>query len=204
MNIYIQKQKIREYVWKILKDKKVALPPFPIKGRIPNFIGSDKAAELLRKTKIWEKSKIIFCSPDSPQRKVRELALVDNKTLIVASPRLSKGFIILENLKNAKEASTIVGMFKYGKIVENIDLKVDLAVVGSVAVDLKGNRIGKGKGYADLEIKYLKTLNKNLIVATTVHDLQVFEEIPASEKDEKVDIIATPSKIIEINKNVSL
>ena len=59
--------------------------------------------------------------------------------------------------------------------------KVDLVVVGSVAVDRRtGRRIGKGEGFADLEWALAASnhggaVGKNTLVATTVHDCQASE-----------------------------
>lgn len=55
--------------------------------------------------------------------------------------------------------------------------KVDLVVVGSVAVDRLGRRLGKGEGFADLEWALAAShhggaVGPNTVVATTVHDCQ--------------------------------
>jgi len=38
-----------------------------------------------------------------------------------------------------------------------------------------------------------------ILVVTTVHDVQVVEDVPCEEKDEKVSIIVTPTSIIYIS-----
>lgn len=56
------------------------------------------------------------------------------------------------------------------------DIKLDLLIVGSVAVSKLGQRIGKGNGYVDLDVGLLSHLNvitKDTIIVTTVHDVQV-------------------------------
>jgi 5-formyltetrahydrofolate cyclo-ligase len=51
-------------------------------------------------------------------------------------------------------ASTIRGAFQYGKNVDAQDIpKPDLIVEGSVGVDMRGHRLGKGHGYGNVEIK---------------------------------------------------
>jgi 5-formyltetrahydrofolate cyclo-ligase len=37
-----------------------------------------------------------------------------------------------------------------------------------------------------------------ICVLTTVHDLQIVKEVPCEEHDTKVDLIVTPSKVIEV------
>ena len=54
--------------------------------------------------------------------------------------------------------------------------KVDLIIVGSVAVSEKGYRIGKGEGFADMEWGMMATMGcvkVDTIVVTIVHDCQV-------------------------------
>ena len=178
----------------------VATFPLPCKGRIPNFIGAEAAAEKLRQLDEWKKAKVVFVNPDSPQRKVRENALQDGKTLIMASPRLKKGFILINpaDVKGKEHlASTIKGAFKFGIELQDF-LRPDIIIEGSVAVDQHGHRLGKGHGYGDAEIEILKRKFGEIPVATTVHDIQVVENVPFEEKDEKVSIIITPTKTIRI------
>ena len=148
------KQKLREMIWDNMEKREVAIFPLPCKGRIPNFKGALQAAMNLKKTKEYQQSMIVFSSPDSAQFHVRRLALLDGKTVVMASPRLKSGFLVMNpKLVKGKErsASTIRGSFKYGTKLKNIP-KVDFAVQGCVAVDRGGNRLGKGGGYGDREI----------------------------------------------------
>ncbi len=54
-------------------------------------------------------------------------------------------------------------------------------VVGSVAVDVAGRRIGKGEGFTDLEFamgaSHHNAVGPDTIVVTTVHDVQVFDKV---------------------------
>jgi len=198
--IKIEKQKLREKIWKILEEKKIARFPLPCFGKIPNFKGAERAAKNLTALSEWKRAKIVFSNPDSAQRSVRELALKEGKILIMATPRLKKGYLKIDP-KNAKgkekEASTIKGAFKYGEILKEL-IKPDLIVTGCVAVDKEGWRLGKGGGYGDKEIKtFLEKFGK-IPVITTVHELQIVDKIPHDENDTKVDWIVTPNKIIKL------
>lgn len=56
--------------------------------------------------------------------------------------------------------------------------KIDLFVVGCVAVDRCGRRLGKGEGFADLEwamasSNHGSAVGPDTVVVTTVHDCQV-------------------------------
>jgi len=180
--------------------REIAVFPLPCWGRIPNFIGSEKAAENLRTTNEWKNAKVIFVNPDAAQRKVRENTLKDGKTLIMASPKLKMGYLmIFPNKVRGREAyaSTIKGAFKFGVQVKNFP-KPDLIITGCVAVDRYGNRLGKGGGYGDAEILMVKELFGEVPVATTVHPVQIVEHVPAKPKDQKVTIIVTPEKVLRV------
>jgi len=188
-------------IWKLMEEKRIATFPKPVYHRIPNFIGAEKAAQNLRNLPEYKRAKVIFCSPDSPQRPVREMTLKDGKILVMATPRLKQGFLLITPKITAagKErlASTIKGAFKLGK--KTVDFpKPDLIVTGSVAVDGNGNRLGKGRGYGDREIRMIRERFGNVPVATTIHDVQLVEYAPTTPQDEKVDIVVTPTKIIRI------
>ncbi len=117
--------------------------PVPCFGRIPNFSGSEKAVDKVRRLTEWKSARVVFASPDYAQQKIREYALLDGKLLVMASPKLKSGYIIVDP-KEAKgfegHASTIRGAFKYGKSVTAQEIpRPDLIVEGgSVAVDLNG------------------------------------------------------------------
>ena len=190
-----------------MEEKDIATFPKPIFHRIPNFIGAEKAAQKLRELPEYKAAKVVFCNPDSPQRPVREIALKDGKIVVMATPRLKKGFLLLDPKKIPKnrifEASAIHGAFKHGQSIEPSKVKIDLFIAGSVAVSLDGGRLGKGKGYSDQEYAILKnagSFSSKTVVVTTVHDVQVVEEIPRDEWDVPVDVVVTPSKIIRIRK----
>lgn len=193
MTVSARKKSLREKIWGEMERLGIAVFPLPCRGRIPNFEGAHSAAGRLRQLEEWKRAKIVFVNPDSPQRKVRENALKDGKTLIMASPKLKKGFLLIRpaDVKGQERfASTIRGAFKLGVEVRKFP-KPDIVVEGSVAVDLRGHRLGKGHGYGDTEIQTIRRMFGNVPVATTVHDAQVVKEVPVEEKDQKISIIVT-------------
>jgi 5-formyltetrahydrofolate cyclo-ligase len=201
-----EKERIRTYIWKLLEDRGVSRFPKPIFGRIPNFVGAEEAAEKLSEQEEWKEASVIFVSPDSPQRHVRYLGLVQGKLVIMATPRLRERFLLLDPkgipITRYSEASTISGAFKYGKKILEVP-KIDLKVTGSVAVDREGGRVGKGHGYSDLEYGILGeigAIDGRTPVATTVHDLQIVERVPMEPQDMPVYLIVTPSRVIRTGK----
>lgn len=198
------KQSIRERIWRLLEERGVADFPRPVYGRIPNFKNSEEACRQLASTVEFRRARVVKINPDAPQRYCRHAALSGGKLLIVPTPRIREGFYLLDpsTIGAYREASTISGMFKWGRPVKPWEIPpVDLVVVGSVAVNPHtGRRVGKSHGYSEIEWGILYTFGKvseNTPVATTVHPLQlVEEEIPLEPFDLVVDIVATSREVI--------
>lgn len=199
----LAKQEIRERIWKLMEEKGIASFPRPVKGRIPNFKGSVKASNNLTQTREYKEAKVVKSNPDAPQSPFRERALSDKKILLVPTPRLKGEFFLFSEKAwgNPREASKIVNFSRYGENVRLDDIPViDLVVVGSVAVSLRGNRVGKGEGYSELEYAILREQGKvkeTTPVATTVHSIQIVPDVPSEPFDVPVDIIATESSLIK-------
>jgi 5-formyltetrahydrofolate cyclo-ligase len=203
MDVRTAKKLLREEMWRKLETEGVARFPLPCFGHVPNFEGSDVAARNVRPLKEWKGANVVFVNPDFAQQKVREHALLDGKLLVMASPKLKHGYISVDPAEVRgleSHASTIRGAFSQGKAVALQEIpRLDLVVEGSVAVDLRGNRLGKGGGYGDVEIRDLKAEFGSLPVVTTVHDVQIVENVPFEDKDERVSIIVTPTRVIRVS-----
>ncbi|WP_135820069.1 5-formyltetrahydrofolate cyclo-ligase [Halostella litorea] len=201
----MDKQELRERVWDDLEESGEARFPFPPHGRIPNFAGAKAAAERLTDLDAWQDADAIKANPDSPQRPVRRRALEAGKTVYVAVPRLAdeRPFLELdpERIDDYDEATTISGADELGVQVAPEGMSaVDLIVSGSVAVDDRGARIGKGEGYSDLEFALLREVGlvgDDTTVVTTVHELQVADEVlPHDAHDVPMDHVVTPERTI--------
>jgi 5-formyltetrahydrofolate cyclo-ligase len=204
------KEAIRRSVWAAMEREGVARFP-GAKERIPNFANAKGAAERLAKHPIWRKAKTIKANPDAPQTHSRRLALEEGKTLVMAVPRLRADhpFRLLDpsRLSQAKirEAATIKGALRHGEVIDVEQVpKLDLVLCGSVAVNLKGARIGKGGGFSDLEYALLAeagTVSEKTCVVTTVHPIQILREnMPVTAHDIPVDLIATPRAAIDVER----
>ncbi|NOZ58854.1 MAG: 5-formyltetrahydrofolate cyclo-ligase [Euryarchaeota archaeon] len=201
MGVREEKQRLREHIWKKLVEAGVARFPPPY-GRIPNFEGAEVAAARLSRLEEGARAGVVLANPDSPQRRVRELALRQGKVLIMASPRLRRGYLKIDPAEvRGREAvaSSIKGAFRYGRRVGLDELEsIDLVVTGCVAVAGSGARLGKGSGYGDREIAEVRRRWEDVPIATTVHELQVVEWVPREEHDQRVSIIATPRRVIRV------
>lgn len=195
------KQAVRERVWARLEPTHG-----DVTGRIPSFVGADSAAARLAEHLAWQTASVIKAVPDKAQLPVRARALQEGKRIYMASPKLAteNPFYLLdpENLSippiEAAERRTAA------KVAQPVGVHempvVDLIVCGSVAVNSKGVRLGKGAGYSDIEVALLQEaglIGPNTLIATTVHPLQVVKEVlPESEHDFRVDLIVTPDETI--------
>jgi 5-formyltetrahydrofolate cyclo-ligase len=191
------KQSVRERVWATLEREGAARFP-GARGRIPNFRGAEEAAQRFAERPEWQAARVIKANPDSPQLPVRKLALAEGKLVYMAVPRLrdERPFIRL------RSEATIKGAMREGRPTAIDDMeRVDLVVCGSVAVNREGARVGKGGGYSDLELGLLVEaglVGERTTIVTTVHPLQVLdEELPETEHDFRVDLIATHNEVVE-------
>ncbi len=180
-------------------------------GRIPNFVGAEKAARLAASTSIFQNARTIKANPDSPQKLLRQLALEQGKTVYMAVPRLRqlKCFVKLDPKAIPphaySRAASIKGAFQFGRPVAPWEMeKIDLVIAGSVAVNRRGQRIGKGGGYSDFEFaiaRHYGLIDENTPVLTTVHPIQILDrEFPWKRHDIPVDFIVTPEDVIETER----
>ncbi|XP_013785209.1 methenyltetrahydrofolate synthase domain-containing protein-like isoform X1 [Limulus polyphemus] len=212
----VTKASIRQKIWKYLEENDIACFPRPVYHRIPNFKGANQAGLKVHTLEEFRKARVIKVNPDKPQEEVRFLALEAHKTLLVPTPRLRSGLFNKINppagcnKKVLHLCATSQGVKQHSTPVSlDTKLKVDLIVIGSVAVSRAGHRIGKGEGYADLEYAMMSTIgavDQDVIVVTTVHDCQVFDELPQQlfgDHDVTVDVIVTPTQIIRCEPRLS-
>jgi 5-formyltetrahydrofolate cyclo-ligase len=195
------KARIRKRVWDHLESARIARFPFPPHGRIPNFAGAREAAERLFEWPPLAGARVIKVNPDAPQRPLRLEALRRGITVLVPTPRLRAGFMRLDPARIAPEDYTgAVSLSRMTRFAETLSLDSiptpDCLVVGSVAVSSAGARCGKGEGYADLEYGILRSLgHPPMLVASTVHDAQVVDDIPRDPTDLSISVIATPTRL---------
>ena len=205
---------VREEVWAALATPGVTRFPGP-DGRIPNFVGAEKAAERLRALDPWRSAATVKANPDSPQLPVRQRALEDGKTVFMAVPRLAGPDPFFRLDAEAlpvppRKAASISGASRHGRLVALADLEpVDLAVVGCVAVAADGARLGKGGGFSDLEYALAweaGLIDERTVVVTTVHERQVVDDgrIPETGHDFRLDLIVTPERVIECPRTRSI
>jgi 5-formyltetrahydrofolate cyclo-ligase len=130
----------------------------------------------------------------------------------MATPGLRDGFyeITAEGVpvSRRREAVSSRGVVRFGRRL-NTEFdeigRVDLLVTGAVAVAMRGERLGKGTGFFDLEYQILRkvgSIHDETPVVTVVHDYQVFDVLPHSPHDVPVCGIVTPTRWLPISDPV--
>lgn len=190
------KEEVRQYIWKKIEPFCGFPSPY---GRIPNFRDAKKACERIRELEEYLNTECVFSAPDSVLLRLREIVLEDRKTLLAVLPRM-KGFVVLKDI-----VKPTIDKLKLGKPANFNELrgKVGIFAQGCVAVDLYGNRIGKGSGFGDREFEILKkesVLADKALFVVVAHDIQVLNDLSylAEPHDAKADIILTPTRIIRV------
>jgi len=195
------KAEVRDMVWRAMEVRGISRFP-GTKGRIPNFVGAERAALHLQTLPAWRAARVVKINPDAAQLPVRRLALREGKLVYMAVPRLRdlECFLELDPArlgKRALQAASIKGAERLGRPVGLEAMPpIDLIVCGSVAVNGKGARAGKGGGFSDLEYALLAEAGKvgpRTPIVTTVHPIQMVpQEIEMRAHDVPVDVVVTP------------
>jgi 5-formyltetrahydrofolate cyclo-ligase len=199
------KQVIRERVWAKLEAEGAVEPG--VHGSIPAFVGAEEAAARLAARAEWLAARVVKANPDRAQLPVRVQALSDGKLVYMAVPRMADvdPFYLLDPatlVAPFDEVATGRGAAMTAAVVGTGQMRpVDLVVCGSVAVNRTGARLGKGAGYADIEVALLQQaglIGHTTPVVSTVHPLQIVDDdLPETAHDFSIDLIVTPDEIIE-------
>lgn len=206
----LSKDEARALAYQGLHQAKAARFPFPIEGRIPNFVGAEAAARRLATLPVYQNARGLKVNPDAPQLPVRAMALADGKTLYMPSPRLRGKFIRIVPGDvppgEQRRAASLSHCHRYGKELDLTELTqsllgdypIDLVITGSVAATRRGARAGKGEGYSDMEYALLRELGVAPVpVVTTVHTAQIVSDMEVDPHDLSVDVIVTPEEVID-------
>lgn len=192
---------VRDMVWRAMEVRGISRFP-GTKGRIPNFVGAERAALHLQTLPAWRAARVVKINPDAPQLPVRRMALREGKRVYMAVPRLRdlECFLELDPARlgtRALQAASIKGAERLGRPVRLEAMPpIDLIVCGSVAVNGKGARVGKGGGFSDLEYGLLAETGKvgpRTPIVTTIHPVQMVpQQIEMRAHDIPVDVVVTP------------
>lgn len=153
-----------------------------------------KIAEQLRKTDTYRQARRLFVTPPPLLLQIRINCLLDGKELIMPSPGLTDGFILITPhtipFKKLSHAVTYKGLQKFGTNLAPATLAglpVDVVVCDAVAVDRRGGRLGDGRGFLDLACGLLGELGavgeKTTYLAAVETEQLLVERIPVEPWD---------------------
>ena len=207
---------LRKQIWEEMEKKNLVPYPLPLTGRIPNFYGSKDAAYKLCSTKEFRCAKTIKIHPSLNAQHLRYLALKFGK-IVLTPPLPGHDFLyyLLDpdviSTESYKFAASKKGFNKLGRPCKLSEIpRIDLVVVASVVCTRQGARVGKGKGYGEVEYGILREMglvNEKTPIATIVHDVQIVEEnaLPSTSlscHDLPVDIICTPRCVVRTQTRI--
>jgi 5-formyltetrahydrofolate cyclo-ligase len=208
-NEQLAKDEVRRRVWRLLAERGAGIGD--VVDRIPNFVGSEKAADRLGALPAWDAARTVKANPDQAQESARRLALVGGKLLFMAVPRLAEPepFYRLDPADLGADPGRAADRYVAAELTSTVGLAemppIDFVVCGSVAVNYEGVRIGKGAGYSDIELALLADaglLRPDTTIVTTVHELQVLDEpLPSDDHDFTVDYVLTPERTIACHRH---
>lgn len=124
-----------------------------------------------------------------------------NSSKKVVVPYCDEGSLSLVELRDFTELTA----GDYGILEPNEQLKrdkhravqpteIDIALIPGLGFDAAGGRIGHGKGYYDRLIPFLRADCLRIGIA---FDCQLVDRIPLYAHDQQMDLILTPSQIID-------
>lgn len=107
---------VRRMVWESMDECGDVQFPYPCFGRIPNFAGSELAAQKLVECPQFKEANVVKINPSLAQENLRYLTLREGKTLMTPSPALEAFFMyLLEPDAMRTEADRQRGATKEGK-----------------------------------------------------------------------------------------
>lgn len=180
---------------------------------IPDFEGAEAATDRITALPAFRDSRLAFVTPDNSLVELRRRMIVAGKPFVVSTYNILRGFRLMAPgvvpAGHERYAAWLDGIEHFGTAVSLEDIsrlgRFDFMATGASAVSIDGIRFGKGHGFFDLEWGMFSDIglaDDATPVVAAVHDVQVVEDkLPASETDIVVDLIATPSRMIEVGRH---
>ena len=145
-------------------------------------------------------SLFFFCGYSSEVETLRMIERAIKEGKRVGAPRvLSKSdmafFEVSDTQKLVRSDMGILEPLSDGEKLK----RADIVLLPGLAFDIKGGRLGYGRGYYDRYLKAMPEENAP-IKAALAFECQIVDEVPMTEDDERADIIFTEKRKIYIPK----
>ncbi|CAE7535461.1 COG0212 [Symbiodinium pilosum] len=204
-----RKAALRLQVWDKLESVDAVLFPRPCHGRIPNCVGSAMACRNLLEVPEMREASVVKVHPSIGAAALRTALVMAGKTVLVP-PYPGADFLYLQlhrdyfpSRASLEWAGDKREYLKWAKPMKLLDIPpVDVVVVAACVMAMNGLRLGKGKGYGEVEWGILTALGavdpSKTPVFSICHDLQLVDTLLLSEDlmethDLPVDAFATPT-----------
>lgn len=181
---------------------------------IPDFEGVDAATDRIVALPAFQGCRLAFVTPDNSMTELRRRLIKARVPLVTATYNIQRGFLYLapDAVPAGVEryAAWLDGIEHFAKPVTLEDIAAlghfDFMATGASAVSVDGVRFGKGHGFFDLEWGMFTDLGlafDTTPVAAIVHDVQVVDDhLQMNETDIPVDLVATPTRLIQVERTV--
>lgn len=179
---------------------------------IPDFEGVEAATDRITALPSFQACKLAFVTPDNSMTELRRRLIAARVPIVTATYNIQRGFLYIapDAVPEGAEryAAWLDGIEHFARPVTLEDIaalgRFDFMATGASAVSSDGVRFGKGHGFFDLEWGMFTDLGLALDttpVAAIVHDVQVVDDhLQMNETDIPVDLIATPSRLIHVER----
>ena len=175
----------REQIWTALMRARACSYPLPPHGHHPNFTHARRAAQALLGHPQVSPLRVLLVGPERVLFPLRKLALQSGMTLYVPHQKKDGWYWRLSDPAGARLAA--MPLHGEPKLQPQ---GVQAAVLGCVAVDDSGGRLGKGFGWG------ARGLRLGLPEFTLAHPLMMSRALPCPA-DSRVALIGTPGGVIE-------
>ncbi|EJJ31369.1 5-formyltetrahydrofolate cyclo-ligase [Rhizobium sp. CF142] len=204
----------RQRIWERLKGVARADTRFHMNFAdfIPDFDGVEAATDRIEALAAFRGCRLAFVTPDNSTTELRRRLIAARVPMVTATYNIQRGFLYLapDAVPEGAEpyAAWLDGIEHFAKPVTLEDIaalgRFDFMATGASAVSVDGVRFGKGHGFFDLEWGMFTDLGlarDTTPVAAIVHDVQVVEDhLQMNETDIPVDLIATPTRLIRVER----
>ena len=205
-----EREAIRKRVWEALR--RVAAPDsrfhWDFTAFIPDFEGSALCTQAICALPLYRAATTVLVTPDNNLLSLRAQCLLDQKTLLVPTYALARGFWQITRAEvppgHELEAVTLDGLerFAHPYAVEAAGAAgaVALLVTGASVINTEGVRLASGLSYFDLEWLILRSLglvSAGTQVVAAVHDCQLVDWPSAPQPGgASADIVVTPTRLL--------
>jgi 5-formyltetrahydrofolate cyclo-ligase len=160
---------------------------------------SAQARALLAQQALWQQARsVLFFAPMPEELDIWPLlldALAAGKTVALPCYELTArsyaAYRVRDPVKDVQEGSFGIREPKLSEGASPLT-RLDLILVPGVAFDLRGRRLGRGKGFYDRMLATLQGARCGV-----GFDEQVVEEVPSEPHDARLDCLLTPTRWVE-------